>query len=217
MQRTGLVGILIVAALGVAHADPYPTVKKVKKINPNHTSYTLHDYRAKDKRPAAAPRQSANYAEIDVAPTLQAAPLAPPPPMPGGMVTGQTYSQTHNPGPSQLATNRAASFNSTIYSTGPNWGPFNNGFNGGFGPGFNGGFINNGFNAGFNGGFNNGFNGGFNNCAPRNGRGFRNRGFSNGGFNGGFGPGFQSNLTPQRFDPQPGQHPMSIQSPQMMR
>jgi len=212
MQRTGLVGILIVAALGVAHADPYPTVKKVKKINANHTSYTLHDYRAKDKKPAPVTRQSANYAEIDVAPTLQAAPLAPPPPMPGGMVTGQTYSQTHNPGPSQMAANRSASFNSTIYSTGPNWGPFyngfNGGFNGGFGPGFNGGFINNGFNAGFN------------NCGPRN-QGFRNRGFHhrgfNGGFNGGFGPGFQSNLTPQRFDPQPGQHPMSIQRPQMLR
>jgi hypothetical protein len=212
MHRAGLVALIVFGTVLGASAQSYPVAKK-RKVSANHNSYTLHNY---GQRPAAQPRAQAprTYSEIDVAPapTLQAAgapaleaapaPSSYPVPM---AVAGETYSQAHNPGPSQLPANRQGTSSQSIYSLGPNWGPgFYNG----------GGFYNN-FNNGYYNGYSNGaFSNGFYNRGYYN-TGFRNRGFCapNAGFN--YGPGFQSNLVPQRFDPLPGQHPFSIQRPQM--
>lgn len=193
MHRAGLVALVVFGTVLGANAQAYPTAKK-RKVAANHNSYTLHNYGPRTA--AAQPRAQAprTYAEIDVAPapTLQAA-TSPSEQYPTPLaVTGETYTQSHNPGPSQLPANRQGTTSQSIYSTGPNWGPFYNG--GGY---YNGGSFYNGFN---NGGFYNG------------GGGFSNRGF-NAGFN--YGPGFQSNLVQQRFNPLPGEHPFSIQRPQM--
>lgn len=192
--------VVVLAVLGVAAAvgaESYPKAT-VRKVGPNQNSYTLHDWnaRASTRARTSTSNRERNYAEVDVtpAPALQAAPVAPQTALPApSPVQMETYSQTHNPGPSQMAANRSGTASQSIYSLGPNWGPY---WNGGF---YNGGF----YDAGF-------YNGGF-----FNGAGFYNRpGFCpNPGFN--YGPGFQSNLPQQRFDPLPGQHPFSIQRPQM--
>ena len=194
------IGLVGVALAGVVSAEP-PVVKKSRKISNNHNSYTYHDNRQRSRAPRATSRAaSTEYAEINVqAPSLQAVPAAAPPPaaMPAPQpVAVQSYSQQHNPGPSQLPANRSASFSSSIYNTGPIWGPWGNGFYNGYnyGPGFyNNGFYNNGFNTGFPGG---GF---YNQC--------------NSGQGVFFSSGFNVNLTPQRFNPGPGEHPNSIQMP----
>lgn len=202
-MRSLWIGLVGVALAGAVSAEP-PVVKKSRKVSNNHNAYAYHDNRERSRasRPSArTPR--AEYAEIDVqAPSLQAVPLTgpAPAPMPAPQpVAVQSYSQQHNPGPSQLPANRSASFSSSIYTLGPVWGPWGNGFNNGFfGPGFvNTGFFNNGFNPGCNPGFPAG--GFINQCSTNQGA------FFNSGCN--------VNLTPQRFNPGPGEHPFSIQMP----
>lgn len=199
----GLVGV---ALAGVVSAEP-PVVKKTKKIGNNHNSYIYHDNRPRSRAPRPAPAPQAQYAEIDVQdPTLQAVPLTPVAPAvpvapaPQVMAT-ESYTQQHNPGPSQLAANRSGTFSSSIYTTGPIWGPrgFGNGFYNGFpyGPGF--------YNTGFNNGFYPGCNPGFPNGAFLNPCNTVNGAFFNSGCN--------VNLTQQRLNLGPGEHPFSIQMP----
>ena len=187
MKRQAWMAVILLSSMGLASAESYPVYKKVKKIDKNHTSYTVIDKRPKKKKKAEA---APSYAEVQVAPPALEAAAPPALPAPAEPVVaeepgGETYSQSHNPGPAQMASNRSASFSSSIYTPGPIWSPyFNGGFNGGWNGGWNGAYYNNGY-SNWNGGFNNGY------CAP----------------------GMRTNLTPQRFDPLPGQHPYSIQQP----
>jgi hypothetical protein len=229
------------ATLGTAQAEPQAVVKKV---NDNHNSYTYYNYKKASAKATSAP--AAHYSEVTVAapPRLEAVPQAPaegpvyaspphltPPPLTPAPVQSDvtTYTQNFNSGPS-LPANRSGSFSSSIYSMGPNWGP---GYYGPYSPGgyypynnglYTGGYYNNGLTngVGLQGFYTNGngltvragipgpgFYPGTGYCPP-------------GGYNRGYrpsvcGPGFVPNLTPQRFDPQPGDHPYSIQMPRPRR
>lgn len=219
MQRNGWISMAVLAALTTAAlAEPQP---KVSKVGENHNSYTYYNYKKaspKGSSTAAAaapaiPAANKDYSEVNVAaPRLEAVPrqanydptyaqpphqtpppLTPPSPQ---VVQDPAYTQTYNPGPS-LPANQVGSFQSSIYSLGPNYYPYAYPYpyNTGFYPGYNG--LYNGISV--TGYYNN-----RNGLTVRAGfPGYYNQGF--------YGPNY--NLTPQRFDPQPGEHPYSIQQP----
>ena len=218
MQRSGWIALALLGTFSLAQAEPQAVVSKVN----GHNSYTYYNYKKATKSAPAA--QAPNYSEVTVTPPprLEAVPgqaAASPYPTPQSQEV-PTYSQNFNSGPS-LAANRSGSFSSSIYSLGPNYGPYNGGFypvpyNGGYynNACYNNGYYTNGYSTGItvNGYYNN--RSGLTVSAGIPGRGYCQPGFqSSGGFTPVYGPGFQSNLTPQRFDPQPGDHPYSIQQP----
>ena len=226
MQRSRWIAVVLLATCSLAQADPQPIVRKV---NGNQNSYTYHNYKKAAVKRAVAP--AAKYAEVEVAapprleavnaPAQDSAPvyavpphLTPPPLRPGSApVQVQDNTTTYN--------QDSGNYSSSIYSSGPNYGPA---FYGPYSPGgyypytgngcYTGGYYTSGLNTGI------AIQGFYSN---RNGltvtAGFPAGGYyPGGGYNsGGYrrpaqcGPGF--NLTPQRFDPGPGEHPYSIQMP----
>ena len=225
MQRSGWIGLALAATLGTAQAEPVPTVKK---IDANHNSYTYYNYhpKARTARPTASPAAApSNHAEINVAaPPLQAiapqtdpaSPWQSPPhmtptsasmPPSAAPQNVPTYTQNYNP----MATSPGDDY-SPIYSSGPVCAPYNYS-NGGY---FNNGFYNSGFQV--NGVYRNGgltVRAGFGPGNYYNQPGYYNQGNcqTQSGFYPSYGPTINNNLTPQRFDPQPGDHPFSIQPP----
>jgi len=216
MQRQAVMA-LVISLVSLAQAEPEPRAK-VKAINANHNSYTYYNY----KKPPKVSPPPAKTAEPETAalPQAQAAPVSPPPEAQG---YAPAYPQNVNPG---------VASSTFVYSVSPGayyapgYFPYPAAYPGACAyptpyNGYPGGGIYQGIS--ISGYYNNGNGLTITAGYPPAGACYPGRAFFPGmgpgyapGFSPGYapcGPGFSNNLTPQRFDPQPGDHPYSIQMP----